>query len=438
MKFAYLKNHSFHFRFPAGSQMQSIGPSAVQIRSPDAHLFAVPIRKAQDVKQVIHLLKSGLHVDRKTTAAPSILPALFKKGHFELDLFHRSRKIAAAQIEMPVQMEFSAKALARPLYWSSFVSLAPAKNGFELRSTESIASVWLQTEEAQKLIPLTLKDQVEAGDFSSPALFVLLKGLGFLSLKKASPFQKYWEEHDRYLFMSSRRRSMGDIRKIGAAYPFSTKEPTAPAITGKKSVGLPISTAPGLPKVFSTRQSERISAEKSLLTVQDLSNFLTLLTQQEPRKDGRTRRIFPVAGNIDSPEFVILNYSCQGLKKGIYFFDSQKRKLIFLDENEARATAHAKLYARYWSLENGVPPVIIQAVRFYPKIAWKYRGLNLKVQMVEAGGVLQSAQLIAAHLGLGCCPLGSGGILLQQEKVGSGLPWDRIPIIEFAIGKEAR
>jgi SagB-type dehydrogenase family enzyme len=437
MSFHYLKNYSYLFRFPAGSQLQAVGAGTVQIRSSESHLYSMPARNPQALKQILSLLQTGIRVNAKTKSWPRVLTALFAKGSFELELFRGSKKIATAEIEMPVQMDLSKKAWSKPHYWNSFVSLAPAKDGFHLRSTEAISPVWMEVSEAQKMISLTLQKQVAAGDFANPALFALLKALGFLSVKKESPFQKYWEEHDRYLFMSSRRRSLGDLRKIGAIYPFSEVQPTAPAIAAKRSVELPASTAQRLPAVFSQRQSHRISSEKSSLTVQDLSNFLTLLTQQESRADGRSRKIFPIAGNIDSPEFVILNYSCQGLQKGIYFFESQTRKLLFLDENESRAKAHAQLYAHYWSLENGVPPVIVQAIRFYPRIAWKYRGLNLKVQMIEGGGVLQSAQLIATHLGLGCCPLGSGGILFQPEKGKVGMPWDRIPIVEFAIGKEA-
>jgi SagB-type dehydrogenase family enzyme len=386
------------------------------------------------LKQILELSKSEIRIDRKTSTIPEILPAIFEKGFFNFQLWERGELLAASRVETPSTADFSIPSAKLKFRWSAFVSLAPSQEGFEIRSTEAVASAWISVPVAQGLMPLTLKEYVSVSDFRHPALFVFLRTLGFLYRGKVSHFQKYWEEHDRHLMSASRRRSLGDLRPIGATYPFADKAPVAPSIQGKTWVRLPKCSAPNLPAVFQQRETKRISSEKSQLNFQDLTNFLLLLTQKNEREKGGDRRIFPVAGNIESPEFVVLNYSCQGLKKGIFFFDSEKRRLIGIDENPERVSKHAKIYGQFWSSEHGVPPVVIQAVRFYPRIAWKYRGMNLKVQMVEGGGILQSAQLVATHLGLGCCPLGIGGTLLSPEGISPSLPWDRIPIIEFAIG----
>lgn len=425
--------YDFCFKFPRNCVLKTLHSDSVVIRCRGRFDVTFPHASPREAQLIVSLLGPGISWGSGDDAMKEkILSRLFAHGFFVYELRAAEQVLLSALVELPLDIKLRGGE-ERYLPWAPFLSFSTNDGTLRLRSTEAYADVEVARDLAHELVDLSYHKEVSRTECRDEKLFLMLENLKFLVA--TDPLEKFWEEHDRVLLAKTRMRSDLDSREIGAVYPFEGPPPNPPRVTGRKTIKLLESDGPVLPAIFRARESKRRGDRDTCISFQELSTFLRLLTGKIREESGTNHRIFPVAGNIDAPEFLVINRSCEGLPPGIYFFDAATQELALLDDDRAAVKVKMDVYSNFWFKENGVPQLVIQVVRHYPSLAWKYRGINLKVLLVEAGGVLQSAQLLASHLGLSCCPLGLGPVDLIKSSGSTDLAWDRVPLMEFTLEK---
>lgn len=265
-----------------------------------------------------------------------------------------------------------------------------------------------------------------------PALH-LLAAIGALQPDE-DPRLAIWEDHD--LLFHLRARSGFHDHPSGATFRFGDTRKTPPLrpAAGPQAISLdppPEGPGPGLFDVLDRRRSVR-DPDAPPLTLAQLSALLfhaarITEVQQTPAGVVATRP-FPSGGALQEIGLYLLVHRCTGLAEGCYRYDDLNHAL---DPVPADAQALGGLLdgAAFSTMLGRRPDVLVIMAGRIERLGVKYEGIVYALMLKHVGCAIQTFNLMATALGVGCCAVGDGNSALFAQATGID------PLVEPVVGE---
>ena len=273
--------------------------------------------------------------------------------------------------------------------------------------------------------PARARQLVQGGQDLVQALLLMLLWCGLLADARRAD----WAAHD-LLLHSRTRRGLGlvTVGKLSATPTAPVSLPTGPRKALEPGAAGDLKTALGA--ALARRESLREHGPVAI-PLQALGRFLwhTLAAQVH---EGRVRRPYPSGGGCYALQPFLVIEHCAGLDAGLYAYDALSHELILVRPHsiaqrvlmrDAARSAHSQTAAQ----------VLLVLCADYARMRSAYGDLGYSLLLKEVGAVMQTAQLVAAALGLACCPLGTGDALRFAEAAGAE-PWTLPAVGELLLG----
>ena len=338
-----------------------------------------------------------------------------------------------------------------------------------LESPRALARVVLHDSRAAAVVQLlarsrTLDDLTQESSLSIDVLRDLLELFvttrmalqlqpGAASGEEESSLQT-WEFHD--LLFHARSRAGRHDAPIGGSFRFAGARPPAPAletIAPGRTIALDRpdlarleAEDPPFARVQEARSSIRDYAAQPITRAQ-LGEFLYRVGrvidywESEVAAPGPVRlasaaRPYPAAGALYELELYCVVNRCDGVDKGLYYYQPDRHHLASLDaadEDVQRllddAAAASGIYTEHLQI------VIVIAGRFQ-RIAWKYASIAYSLLLKDVGVLLQTMYLAATAMRLAPCALGCGDPDLFARAAGTDY-YQESSVGEFLLGTRA-
>lgn len=240
---------------------------------------------------------------------------------------------------------------------------------------------------------------------------------------------RMWEFHD-LLFHTRTTQGHGFPRPQGSTYRFAHAIPSEPALRRNEwphHASLPHFSERDLSVPFCEVLKRRRSPPDGCTMADDidlaqLGRFLSGLAVVDGPSASEglydvTRRLYPGAGACYELEVFPLIVRCNGIERGLYFYDPAthslhwvsgwSRKLESLSASACRATGRISS-----------PCVILLLSSRFERIAWKYEGIAYALSLKNVGVLFEFMYLLGAALELEVCALGSVEAGLFSELLG--------------------
>ncbi len=144
-------------------------------------------------------------------------------------------------------------------------------------------------------------------------------------------------------------------------------------------------------------------------------------------------RPYPSGGALYELEFYAAIAACDGLDRGLYYYEPRDHGLIRIRGMSAELVGLVRDSADSAGIpENTVQVLLVLAARV-PRISWKYASIAYALVLKHVGVVYQSMYLAATVMGLAPCALGCGDSDAFARAAG-GDYYDETSVGEFLLG----
>ena len=262
-----------------------------------------------------------------------------------------------------------------------------------------------------------------------------------------------WDFHD--LLFHARSTEGRHANPLGGVYPYATSIAPLPAVrprwAGTKiDLGkLPITDTDSTlsaAKILRERRSVRSFDDRAPIKLMELSRFLESTARVRSEwttalvSDGGggppmtyTARPYPSGGSSYPLELYIAVDNCEGLDRGLYFYDAAEHGLVPIVVRAPELEALLKS-AAFAMGESGVPQILITIAARFGRVSWKYSSIAYSLILKDVGALTQTFYLMATAMGLGGCAIGSINIDLFARMTGIDF-YVEGPVGQFAIGR---
>ncbi|MCX8131542.1 MAG: SagB family peptide dehydrogenase [Clostridia bacterium] len=254
---------------------------------------------------------------------------------------------------------------------------------------------------------------------------------------------RQWEFHD--LLLHGRSRYGRHTKDYGATYRFQktikclppVKEPpvdVVPVMLYKPDIEAVKTQGSSFFDVIEKRYSAR-KFESKPITLKQLGKLLYLTSRVKSFGFDTfheiSKRPYPSGGSIYELEIYITALNCDGLAKGLYYYDPVKHSLYIISE----ITPHVQkmvLNAQGASKCKELQVLLTISARF-PRVSWKYEAIAYSLILKNTGVLLQNISLAATAMDIGSCILGSGDSDALSEVLGKKF-YEEAAVGEMILG----
>jgi SagB-type dehydrogenase family enzyme len=143
-------------------------------------------------------------------------------------------------------------------------------------------------------------------------------------------------------------------------------------------------------------------------------------------------RPYPSAGSLYELDLYLTVDRCEGLPRGIYFYDPAGHALTLINTT---ATDVDNLLADAMVLTGAArrPPVLITMTARMARLSWVYDSISYATTLKHVGVLQQTLYLVSTALGLAPCALAMGDSELATTAFGLDWPAE-VPVGEFVVG----
>jgi SagB-type dehydrogenase family enzyme len=259
-----------------------------------------------------------------------------------------------------------------------------------------------------------------------------------------------WDFHD--LLFHARSTEGRHANPMGGLYSYADLMPPLPATRPRwpgKTIDLgqpaPAEALSPFAKLLRDRHSVRDFDDRRPIALAELACFLdgaarvlsTWSLKAEFGDDApmvaHTARPYPSAGASYGLELYVAADKCEGLARGFYHYDAGAHALVAID---ARASELDALLAgaAYAMGADAAPQVLLTIAARFGRVSWKYSAIAYALILKDTGVLMQTLYLMATHMGLGGCAIGSHNIKLFAEMTGIEFHVES-PVGQFALGR---
>ena len=261
-----------------------------------------------------------------------------------------------------------------------------------------------------------------------------------------------WEFHD-LLFHARSRQGRHDA-PAGATYRLAGLMEQPPALKPTPAGELhrlfrPELTRlehddPPLSAVMGHRRSVREYGRRPL-SARQLGEFLYRVARSEheqgiviqtphgPMPMSIAPRPYPSGGALYELEFYAAIACCDGLDRGLYYYEPRGHGLIRTDRTSAELTGLFGDAADSAGISADTVQVLLILAARVPRISWKYASIAYALILKHVGVVFQSMYLSATAMGLAPCALGCGNSDAFARAAGADY-YDETSVGEFLLG----
>jgi SagB-type dehydrogenase family enzyme len=272
----------------------------------------------------------------------------------------------------------------------------------------------------------------------------------------ASPALRCWEFHD-LLFHARSRLGPSDSR-IGGIYPVAGRLDPGPALKPVEPTetldlyGPDLDTIqrddPPFGWVQEARRSVREYANEPM-TARQLGEFLyrvarardclekSVETPRGPVRLGVASRPYPSGGALYELELYVAINACEGLAKGLHYYDPLGHRLCRLPSHTADVQQLLREAAIAAQIPDDSLQVLLIVTARFGRIAWKYSGIAYSLILKNVGVLLQTMYLAATAMGLAPCAVGAGDASLFARAAGADRHAEA-SVGEFLLGSNRR
>lgn len=269
---------------------------------------------------------------------------------------------------------------------------------------------------------------LDPAHLSVPPVADLLWRCGLLVAAEARE-APLWSLHDR-LFHAMTRFGR-DAEALGALDPGRGVIDPPPALADlPDGCGIVLPSADQGPPLLQCRRSGRNWSDEAMpLAALSalLRQALGLLEELPAGPDGlvRLRRPYPSGGALSALVAELAVDRVESLPPGYYRYDEAGHGLVAHRGSEG--AAEAAIAAAAAATAGRRPAVLLRLALHHDRVAWRYAGLPYRLALLEAGAALQTLSLVAGHLGLAACILGTGPAASELGQM-------PVPLAEIAVG----
>jgi SagB-type dehydrogenase family enzyme len=272
----------------------------------------------------------------------------------------------------------------------------------------------------------------------------LIHGSMLVSRELADPQLQYWEFHDLYFHVRSRKGRHNN--RYGGTYPWLGWK-SSPAVKGESRTGERIPLTPYDPgqvsleqisfrETLDRRRSHREFGSKPI-TAEQLGHFLYLTSRVKeivPGDDPLTSRPYPSAGARYPLEVYVVATECTGISAGVYHYDPFDHVLELLGLNNQAVTSLLHEYGVFCGRTTAWRSQVVFVITArFARSSWKYESVSYANILKEVGCLCQTMYLVAAAMGLGGCMIGGGNSDLFAEISGTNY-YAESSVGEFILG----
>lgn len=251
-----------------------------------------------------------------------------------------------------------------------------------------------------------------------------------------------WEFHD--LLFHSRSRMGRHNNPSGASYPFLGKIEPEPALKQKPTGERTLLFKPDIDELIKSdisftsvlEKRKSIRAYSSIITAKQLGEFLYRTARlrklnpfnKETEHYETSDRPYPNGGASYELELYITVNECEGIGRGIYYYDPKDHELILISTDENYV---ASLINDAWqsAAQTVKPQVLITMASRFHRLNWKYRSIGYSASLKNTGVLYQTMYLVATAMNLAPCGLGNGNAELFSKAVDSDY------LVESSVGE---
>ena len=144
-------------------------------------------------------------------------------------------------------------------------------------------------------------------------------------------------------------------------------------------------------------------------------------------------RPYPSGGALYELEFYAAIAACDGLDRGLYYYESRHHGLIRIRGSSAELTGLLEDAADSAGIPEDTVQVLLVLAARAPRISWKYASIAYALILKHVGVVYQNMYLAATAMGLGPCALGCGDSDTFARAAGTDY-YDETSVGEFLLG----
>ncbi len=209
----------------------------------------------------------------------------------------------------------------------------------------------------------------------------------------------------------------------GGTFPFKGTFPEPPvrrAPGGGTRIVLPrpdlaaaAAADPPLTTVVEGRRSTRIHDDAAPLDVARLGDLLyrtcrvrTVLTDPESGSEFALRP-YPSGGALYELEVYPVVRLCDGVPPGLYRYDGEAHELELVGDAGPHVDGLLE-QARVSALMDEQPQIVLTVAARFPRVTWKYEGMQYSLTLKHVGVLYQTVYLVATAMDIGVCGLGGG------------------------------
>jgi SagB-type dehydrogenase family enzyme len=259
-----------------------------------------------------------------------------------------------------------------------------------------------------------------------------------------------WDFHD--LLFHARSTEGRHANPMGGLYSYAGLMPPLPATRPRwpgKTIDLgqfvdPQAVSP-FAKLLRERHSVRDFDDRRPIGLAELARFLDgaarVLSTWSLSADfgddapmvAHTARPYPSAGASYGLELYLAVDRCEGLDRGFYHYDAGTHALVAIDARAPDLAALLTGAAIAMGAET-VPQILLTIAARFGRVSWKYSAIAYALILKDTGVLMQTLYLMATHMGLGGCAIGSHNIKLFAEMTGIEFHVES-PVGQFALGR---
>jgi SagB-type dehydrogenase family enzyme len=131
---------------------------------------------------------------------------------------------------------------------------------------------------------------------------------------------------------------------------------------------------------------------------------------------------YPSGGGAGDLDIWLTVNRCDGLPRGMYYYDPAGHQLVLVNTGEADIDAMLGV-ASISAGNSAAPDVLLTITSRFQRLGWKYSGIPYATTLKHVGVLYQTLYLVGTAMGLAPCGLGVGDIELSTRAF--GLDWER-------------
>ncbi len=247
----------------------------------------------------------------------------------------------------------------------------------------------------------------------------MLVPLGPDGSPEGEPHLAYWEPHDLYFHMRSRRGTHGF--PIGATFHLADTLPNVPATKPEPEqagAAFPLPRDHGPQResmtLYQALEERRSRYSTAPVDLSRLSSFLRHTCRaasiaDAPRVGRVLKKLYPSGGSLHSLEVYILPNRCPGLPRRVYRYRPLTHDLVAIGPfTEDAWDLLAEAAAATGGQLSDLPSALFVFSSRFGRMAWKYQSLAYSAVLKEVGVLQQTMYLVATSMGLSASAIGAG------------------------------